>query len=428
MKNPGKLTTVLIAAFSLLLVFGALLTALAETGFTAFTPTKTPAGENSGNPTPTAIFLPTKEEQPTKVQPTTPPDKTKSPTKTTLPTKTATFTATSTTTAEDPGTCTKPTGWQDYKVKSGDTLFSISKLYQTDVPTIKSGNCLTSTQIITGQILWVPDNATLVPTKTPKPTATKEPKPTSDGCHVLTLSHLGEGADAVATPLNSDGCATGKYKAGEIISLVAAPDPGWEVSGWHGTMDDSSTALTNTVKMPDKDHLAKPVYTEIITCYLLSVSSDANGSDPVPDKPKSSGCNAWEYVEGEVITFSATPNSGYAIDTWTGTDSGTNVLTMPATATTVSVTYAAIPPVCYPLTLGITSGSGTVPTAPTSSSGCSAGEYAAGEVILVTGHPASGSVVDSWQTSLSYNIATDPNAIEVTMSASAATVNVTYNP
>ena len=41
MKNPGKLTTILIAAFSLLLVFGALLTALAETGFTATWPDKT---------------------------------------------------------------------------------------------------------------------------------------------------------------------------------------------------------------------------------------------------------------------------------------------------------------------------------------------------------------------------------------------------
>jgi hypothetical protein len=317
----------------------------------------------------------------------------------------------------------------EYKIESGDTLFSISVVYKTDVATLKNANCLTSNQIITGQILWVPDNAPEAPTKTPKPTtsATKTPKPTStDGCYALTLSHLGEGADAVANIPNSSGCPAGKYKEGEIITLTASPSSGWEVGRWYGTTDDSSTALTNTVKMPAGDHLAKPKYVGI--CYPLSISSGPNGGDPVPDKTKSSGCNDYEYIAGEKITFTAAPDSGYTVDTWTGTDSGTNKLTMPYSAASVSVTYKAIP--CYSMTLGVAAGSGSVPTASASSMGCSAGEYAEGEVVTVTAAPAGGGIAQSWTVSppATYTTTSDPVVIKVTMGAAVCTVEVTYNP
>ncbi len=436
--KAGKLTTVLIAAFSLLLVFGALLTALAETGFTATEVIEDQASELE-NPTATLILLPTKASSPTEepisnqeeptavvqVQDTATPIDTEVPNETVEPAQTVEPTSTSSAGLSG-GTCTKPAGWRDYKVKSGDTLFGISLLFQTDVATLKSGNCLTSNQIITNQILWVPDNATLVPTKTAKPQdPTKTPKPTSDGCYTLTLSHLGNGADATASPANSAGCAAGKYKKGEKITLTAAPAAGWLVGSWYGTDNNSSTALTNTLTMPDNDQLTKPIYEQ--TCYALTISSGANGLDPVPDKAKSTGCTTGKYVSGEKITFTAKPDSGYTVDTWTGTDSGTNKLTMPAAAAAVSVTYKLIPPPCSTLTLGVTLGSGSVPTASASTMSCAAGKYAAGEVITVTAAPTGGWVVDSWQTTLSYTTTANPNVINVTMGASASSVNVTYN-
>jgi len=444
MKNAGKLTGVIIAAFSLLLVFGALMTALAETGFiaTGTEPTQTP---NSGKPTATLIILPTKEGSatkelsPTTEKPTAEIEKTSKPenTEKSPDTKTPTTSVTKTSEATQSGACTKPTDWKDYKVKSGDTLFAISILFQTNVATLKSGNCLTSSQIITGQIVWVPNNATLVPTKTEKPKEptktpkpkepTKTPKPTAvDSCYLLTLSHLGSGADAIASPKKSAGCPIGKYKKGEKITLTAAPDPGWEVSSWYGTSNDSSTALTNTVTMPAKSHLAKPIYEPI--CYALSISSGANGGNPVPNKAKSTGCTAGNYIAGDTITFTAKPDTGYTVDTWTGTDSGTNILTMPFAAASVSVTYKTLPPVCFTLTLGVTAGAGSVPTASASTMGCSAGEFTAGEVITVTAAPTGAGAVDSWQTSLSYATTGNPNVIDVTMGVGDATVDVTYNP
>ncbi|MFN2144201.1 MAG: InlB B-repeat-containing protein, partial [Anaerolineales bacterium] len=141
------------------------------------------------------------------------------------------------------------------------------------------------------------------------------------------------------------------------------------------------------------------------------------------------------YVSGEKITFTAKPNSGYTVDKWTGTDddsltSLTNTLKMPAAASAVSVTYKLLPPPCFALTLGVTAGSGSVPTASASTMGCAAGKYAAGEVITVTAAPTGGGAVDSWQITPVQSPTTtgDPNVIEVTMPASALTVKVTYNP
>jgi LysM repeat protein len=74
--------------------------------------------------------------------------------------------------------CTKPSGWITYTVQSGDTLFKISRQFQTSVSEIQTGNCMgSSTKIITGTRLWVPNNATLTPTSTAT-TAKTNPPPT----------------------------------------------------------------------------------------------------------------------------------------------------------------------------------------------------------------------------------------------------------
>jgi len=49
-------------------------------------------------------------------------------------------------------------------------------------------------------------------------------------------------------------CPSGSYILGERFALQASPDPGWEVAGWTGTDDDSSTETTNTATMPANAH------------------------------------------------------------------------------------------------------------------------------------------------------------------------------
>jgi len=356
--NGRKITAVLVAAFSLLLVFGALLTALAETGFTArpqTQPTQTSI-EVGGQATDTLAVLPSSTPQPTPDQ----PEASDTPEVQNTPDPSAS--ATSRPTATDPAAatqtaCTVPEGWITYKVRSGDTLFSIGQLYQTTVPMLQIGNCMGgSTRIITGQTLWVPNNPTLTPSKTSGPTATDKAAPTdtptkttAPACYTLTRSHTGSGSDPAASPANSPGCPTGKYTAGQVINLTASPATGFAIGDWTG-ID----------------------------------SPPATGSSPV-------------------------------------------TLTMPASARTVSVTYVQI---CYSLTLGIdgaSTGAGGTPTASASTSGCGAGKYAASETITVTASPDGSSVVTGWIYSNGSPVLTgDPNVVNITMPAAAASLSVTY--
>ncbi len=41
-------------------------------------------------------------------------------------------------------------------------------------------------------------------------------------CYTLTLSHMGQGSDPTASPVNSTGCSTGQYIAGQVITLSGA--------------------------------------------------------------------------------------------------------------------------------------------------------------------------------------------------------------
>ena len=124
--------------------------------------TKTPTEANSPNPgkatpskTSTTLSIPSRTPKPDTAVPAA--TKTEFPTTTPAP------------------NCGPPAGWKNYTIKSGDTLFSLSQAFRTTVAQLQLANCLgTSTKIIAGQSLFVPN----VPTITPNTTSTKTPKPT----------------------------------------------------------------------------------------------------------------------------------------------------------------------------------------------------------------------------------------------------------
>ena len=166
-------------------------------------------------------------------------------------------------------------------------------------------------------------------------------------CYPLTLSHTGNGTDPVASPVNSTGCPAGSYVEDESITLTATPDPGWEINSWSGTTGPGS----NVVIMPDQAHEASVIYSEIpVTCYSLSLSHSGNGADPVASPVNSIGCQAGFFVEGETITLSATPDPGWEIQSWSGTNGpDSNILAMPGSNHEAGVQYIeSIPsPITY---------------------------------------------------------------------------------
>lgn len=67
--------------------------------------------------------------------------------------------------------CGRPAGWTTYFVRHGDTLYSIALRYYTTVSQLQRANCMNSTVLRVGKVLYVPNRAT----RTPYPTATLRP-------------------------------------------------------------------------------------------------------------------------------------------------------------------------------------------------------------------------------------------------------------
>jgi CSLREA domain-containing protein len=98
-------------------------------------------------------------------------------------------------------------------------------------------------------------------------------------CYVLTLTHTGSGTDPVANPGNSATCPAGSYYPDELIQLTADPDPGWIVSGWSGTDQDTTSSLTNELTMPAGDHTATVHYAQGLQVDSTADAVDANPGD-----------------------------------------------------------------------------------------------------------------------------------------------------
>ena len=79
-------------------------------------------------------------------------------------------------------------------------------------------------------------------------------------------------------------------------------------------------------------------------CYSLTLAHEGNGSNPVAIPANSAGCDIGKYTVGERISLSTTPEFGWAVAHWSGTndDSSTltsNSLTMPASDHAVGIRY-----------------------------------------------------------------------------------------
>ncbi len=121
-------------------------------------------------------------------------------------------------------------------------------------------------------------------------------------CHTLTLTHTGNGSEVTTSPQNSPYCPTGMYLPGETIQLTdALSDPGWKISGWTGTGNNSSVLDTNSLVMPNQDHT-------VIAKYIIDTSTYS--------------------ISGKIVTLSGTPLAGVTVNDGLGhtsiTDSSGN--------------------------------------------------------------------------------------------------------
>ena len=137
------------------------------------------------------------------------------------------------------------------------------------------------------------------------------------------------------------------YSDGEVVTVTATPASGYQLAAWTGAYTGS--ALTFDLTM-DADKIVGVTFEAVppppVTTYTLTITAGANGAvAPAP--------GVHTYAEGEVVTITAAPDSGYQLDEWTGDYTGDALsfdLTMDADKT-VGVTFEAVPVTTYTLTI-----------------------------------------------------------------------------
>jgi len=237
---------------------------------------------------------------------------------------------------------------------------------------------------------------------------TVEFEPIPADVNVRTLAVFVVGGSGMVVP------ASGVFDQGTVVTLRALPDPGFRVQNWIGTDDDTSTALTNTVTMNTDRSVAVAFQVIPIVVYQLTVTVVGEHGTVVP----SSG----PHDEGSVVMLTATPDAGFRVKAWTGTDQDPAAGSDTVTATmngdrSVTVEFEPIPPQTFDLTASVTGGHGTVVPA--------SGNYDEATVVTLQAVPDSGYRVSAW-TGTDNDASTEATAT-VTMNA-ARQVTVEFAP
>ncbi len=171
------------------------------------------------------------------------------------------------------------------------------------------------------------------------------------------------------------------YPHGQSVTLTAVPGSGASFTGWGGAAAASGTTNPTTIIMDgDKTVTASFATNE----FTLTVNPNPPGSGTVtrsPDKPM--------YYNGEVVTLTPNPATGYIFTGWSGDLTGNaNPGTLPMTKNSV-VTANFIPSDTFTINITL-NGSGSVQRNP------SKPEYTYGEQVTLTAMPGNGYEFINW--------------------------------
>jgi len=109
----------------------------------------------------------------------------------------------------------------------------------------------------------------------------------------------------------------GTYDPGVTVTLTATANSGYAFDYWSGSA--SGTGPTTTIVM-DAHKSVTAHFTPLAQTYTLTTSGNPSGAGSVSP-------SGGEYDAGTQVSLSATANSGYAFDSWSGSASGTNPTT-----------------------------------------------------------------------------------------------------
>jgi uncharacterized repeat protein (TIGR02543 family) len=138
--------------------------------------------------------------------------------------------------------------------------------------------------------------------------------------YTLTTNVVGNGSIS----LNPAG---GTYCEGTVVTVTATPDAGWQFDGWSG--DLSGTTNPTTITMNSNKSVTATFSQLPVEQYTLTVNINGQGS--VALNPPGG-----VYNDGTVVTLTATADSGWKFDNWSGDLTGStnpDTITMNANKT-----------------------------------------------------------------------------------------------
>ena len=211
---------------------------------------------------------------------------------------------------------------------------------------------------------------------------------TTPASYRLLVNKTGTGSGTVtSSPAGIDCGSTcsAAFSSGANVVLTATPASGSTFTGWGG--DCSGTG--NCSLSMNAAHVVMANFSITGTTYSLTVNAGSNGTISTP-------AGTTTRNAGEVVTITASPNSGYHFVNWTGSLSMLAHTTGASTTVamygnyTITANFAANTSTSYTLTTRATSG-GTV-TVPSSSPA----SFTSGTVASLTASPNSGYHFVNW--------------------------------
>ncbi len=132
------------------------------------------------------------------------------------------------------------------------------------------------------------------------------------------------------------------YAPGTVVAITAAPNAGYQFTGWTGPAANPNNAST-TVTMSAAESAPKEFHEAVATQYQLTTAASPVAGGSVMANPSSA---SGLYNAGTAVTLTAAPNAGYQFTRWTGPAANPNnastTVTMSAAAEFVTANFTAV--------------------------------------------------------------------------------------
>lgn len=210
--------------------------------------------------------------------------------------------------------------------------------------------------------------------------------------HTLTLVTNPAGAGTIAASPAPNG-PNGTYLEGTVVTLTATPALNFAFTNWTGDASGTSNSITLTV---DANKTVTANFFESITpTFVLTVITNPPGAGSIQISPAPNGTNG-TYIQGTVVTLTATGLGTNAFASWTGAVNSTSsrITTVMDADKTVAANFVPVIPPSYLLTVTVSpAGSGLVIASPPPNSN---GTFSAGTVVALFAQPNPGFRFVGW--------------------------------